>query len=176
MLVLPLGYLALFTATTVFGLIQVGWLAEDLGVAASVAVLGVTVATQVIASAVGFAVGDNTAGTAMGVLAGTWAAVAVTTLMAGRLRCDPALGVVLVCSGVALLVVTFAGRHPPVAGVVIGTSGLRFIITGIAEVLCSPGWTVGAGIAGLVLAVVSLYGAVALMGTDRGWSLPLSRS
>ena len=41
-------------------------------------------------------------------------------------------------------------------------ASLRFAVTGVAEVSGDPGWLVAAGWAGLVLAVLALYGALAL--------------
>lgn len=172
---LPLGFLALFVATTVFAVIQMGWLPSSAGMGAAVAVLGVTVGPQLLASAIGFATGDTTAGTAMGLLSGTWAAVAVTTLLTGSLAPNDTLGVLLGCCGAAMLVPALAGSAPPIASAVMMTTSLRFVVTGIAEVTGTRLWMTAAGVIGLVLAAVSFYAAVALEAASTGRGrLPLT--
>lgn len=165
---LPLGFLGLFIATTVYAVIQVGWLSKSSGATAGVAVLSVTVGAQLLACTIAFASGDTTAGTAMGLLAGTWAAVAATTVLSGSLAPSNPLGVVLLCSGTAMLVPALAGSAPPIAAIVMITTSLRFVVTGIAELSGTQVWTVAAGIIGLLLAAVSFYAAVALEAASTG--------
>lgn len=172
---LPLGFLALFTATTVYAVIQIGWLPKSSGMTAAVAVLGVTVGAQLLASAIGFATGNTTAGTAMGVLAGTWATVAVATVLTGRLAPNDALGVVLLCGAAAMLVPALAGSGPPIAAVVMVTTAVRFAVTGVAEISGAQVWMIVAGIVGLMLAAVSFYAAIALEAASTGRGrLPLA--
>ncbi len=172
---LPLGFLALFTATTVFAVIQIGWLPRSTGVTAAVAVLGVTVGAQLLASTISFATGNTTAGTAMGVLAGTWATVAVATVLTGELSRNEPLGVVLLCGAAAMLVPALAGSGPPIAAVVMVTTAVRFAVTGVAEISGAQLWMTLAGIAGLVLAAVSFYAAIALEAASTGRGrLPLT--
>lgn len=172
---LPLGFLALFTATTVYAVIQLGWLPKTSGVSAGVTVLCVAVGAQVATCVMGFASGDTTAGIAMGLLAGTWAAVAVTTVLRGSLAPNAPLGVILLCSGAAMLVPALAGSAPPIGAVVMVTTALRFGVTGIAELSGAQAWMVTAGIIGLVLAAVSFYAAIALEAANAGRArLPLA--
>lgn len=165
---LPLGFLGLFAATTVYAVIQVGWLSKSSGVTAAVAVLSLTVGAQLLACTIAFASGDTTAGTAMGLLAGTWAAVSVTTVLSGSLVPSDPLGVVLLCSGGAMLVPALAGSAPPIAAIVMATTSLRFVVTGIAELSGAQVWMIAAGIIGLLLAAVSFYAAVALEAASTG--------
>jgi len=60
-----------------------------------------TVPVQLLACVIGFLARDPVAGTGMGVLAGTWAAVAVTTLHAAPGAHLPGLGVLLVTAAAA---------------------------------------------------------------------------
>ncbi|MCV7154398.1 hypothetical protein [Mycolicibacterium pyrenivorans] len=172
---LPLGFLALFTATTTYAVVQLGWIPKDSAVPVAIGVLTVAVWAQVVAAAFGFASGNTTVGTAMGLLAGTWAAVAVTTMVAGSVQPSDPLGVLLLCSGAAMLVPALAGSGPPIASVVMVTTSVRFAVTGIAEIVGSETWMTAAGIVGLVLAVVSFYAAVAMEAVSTGRAeLPLA--
>lgn len=172
---LPLGFLALFTATTVYAFVQVGWLPEDDALPIAVGVLAVTVWAQVVSAILGFATGNTTVGTSMGVLAGTWAAVAVTTLVTGSVAPNDALGVILLCSGTAMLIPALAGSAPPIAAVVMVVTAIRFLVTGIAEIVGTRMWLTVAGIIGLVLAVISFYAALALEASSTGRArLPLT--
>ncbi len=172
---MPLGFLALFTATSLYAAVQLGWLPADNAAPVAVGVLTVTVWAQVVAAVLGFASGNTTVGTAMGLLAGTWAAVAVTTMVTGSVQPSDPLGVVLLCSGAAMLVPALAGTGPPIAAVVMVTTAVRFFVSGIAEIAGGDTWMTVAGVVGLVLAVVSFYAAVAMeaVSTGRG-RLPLA--
>jgi succinate-acetate transporter protein len=173
---LPLGFLALFIATTVYAFAQLQWLPSDSGVTVAICVLAATVAAQVIASIFGFASGDATVGTGMAILAGTWAAVAISTLTAGSVAPNDPLGVVLLCAAVTLLIPAAVGSGPPIASAVMATTSLRYFGTGIAEITGSETWMTIAGLLGLALAVVSFYAAFALAAVaERGWTMPLAR-
>lgn len=111
----------------------------------------------------------------MAILSGTWSAVAVTTLVIGSTSPNDALGVILLCSGAAMLVPAIADAAPPIARLVMMTTSLRFGITAIAEITGDSGWAAAAGIMGFILAAVSFYAAFALAAsTGRGWRLPLT--
>ena len=172
---LPLGFLGLFAATTALACTQVGVLARDTGPTMSIGILAVTAGTQLIASVIGFVNGDVTAGTSMAILAGTWTAVAVSTLVTDSASPNEALGVVLLCSAAAMLVPAIADAAPPIARLVMTTTSVRFGITAIAEITAASAWTVAAGIIGFILAAVSFYAAFALAAsTGRRWRLPLT--
>jgi len=87
------------------------------------------------------------------------------------------LGMVLVASGVAMFIPAGGGREKVVAATVMALSGIRFVITGVAELSGTPAWMTAAGWTGLLLAAVSLYAALAfeLEGTDKHEVLPLWR-
>lgn len=112
---LPLGFLGLFVATLSFASLQLGWIADRQGSTIALAVLGLTVPVQLLASVFGFLARDPVAGTGMGVLAGTWAAAGLATLTSPPGANSPGLGVVLLASGAAMLVPAAGGRHKVVA-------------------------------------------------------------
>lgn len=174
---LPLGFLGLFVATLSFASLQLGWIADRQGSTIALAVLGLTVPVQLLASVFGFLARDPVAGTGMGILAGTWAAAGLATLTSPPGANSPGLGVVLLASGAAMLVPAAGGRYKVVAATVMALSALRFTVTGVAEISGTPGWLTTAGWVGVVLAAVSLYAALAfeLEGTDKRDVLPLWR-
>jgi uncharacterized protein len=174
---LPLGFLGLFVATLAFSALQLGWIPEDQGRQVALAALGLTVPVQLVASVFGFLARDPVAGTGMGVLAGTWASVALATLASPPGSTSPGLGIVLVATGLAMLVPAAAGRTKTVAATVMALSAVRFLVTGVAHLGGDAAWMTLAGWTGLLLAVVSLYAAAAfeLEGTDRRQVLPLWR-
>jgi uncharacterized protein len=175
---LPLGFLALFVATFAFSTVQLGWVAEGQGAIIALGVLIFTVPLQLVASVMGFLARDPVAATGMGILAGTWAAAALTTFRTPPGASTEGLGVILVAAACALLVPAVAGRAKGIAAAVMALSALRFAVTGVAEWSAVPVWLTAAGWVGIALAAVSLYAASAfeLEGTQQKAVLPLGRT
>lgn len=159
---LPLGFLGLFVATSAFACLQLGWLPPEQGRGVAVAALALTVPLQLLASVLGFLARDPVAGTGMGILAGTWAAVGYLTLTAPPGTSSAGLGVVLLLSAACLLVPAAAATSKLVPAAVIALSALRFAVTGIAELTASRTWYDVAGTVGLLLGLLALYAATAL--------------
>jgi uncharacterized protein len=160
---LPLGFLALALATTVFSAVQLGWVPPDQGRVAAFTALAATVPLQLTAAVVGFLARDPVAATGMGVLTGTWAVVGLTTLTSPPGTASPGLGVLLVVAGLAMLVPAAAavgGKLVPAA--VMGLAAVRFAVTGVYELTGSATWQSAAGWVGIGLAAVALYAASAL--------------
>jgi len=174
---LPLGFLGLFVATLAFSSVQLGWVSQSQGSTVALAALVLTVPVQLIASVFGFLARDPVAGTGMGILAGTWATVGLSTLTSPPGATSSGLGVVLLCVGAAMLVPAAGGREKTVAASVMTLSALRFAVTGVAEINGAASWMTLAGWTGVLLAALSLYAALAfeLEGTDRRDVLPLWR-
>ncbi len=174
---LPLGFIGLFVATSLFSSLQLGWLPTDQSHVVAVCVLALTVPVQLIACLYGFLARDPVAGTGMGLLAGTWAGAGVVTLTSSPGRTVPALGVLLLVSGAAMLVPAAAAVSKLVPAAVMATSALRFLVTGVAEVSGSQAWLTAAGWVGVGLAVLALYAALALEleGVRHRTVLPLLR-
>lgn len=158
---LPLGFLGLVIASTAMSALQLGWVAPDQGHAVALGILGFTVPLQLVSSVFGFLARDPVAGTGMGVLAGTWAAAGLVTLTAPPGTVSPALGVLLVAAGCAMLVPTVAASTKLLAAAVMGLSAVRFVVTGVAMTSGSAGWKETAGVVGVVLAALALYAALA---------------
>lgn len=175
---LPLGFLALALATTVFAAVQLGWVPPDQGRIAALTAVAATLPLQLLASVFGFLTRDPVAATGMGVLAGTWAVVGLATLTSPPGTASGGLGVLLLCSAVSMSVpAAAAATSKAVPALVMGLAALRFAVTGAYELTGSGGWKGAAGLVGLVLAAVAVYAALAmeLEGTTGRTVLPLGR-
>jgi hypothetical protein len=174
---LPLGFLALALATTVFAAVQLGWVPPAEGRAAALAALLATAPLQLLASVVGFTARDPVAATGMGVLAGTWAVVGYTTLTSPPGTASAGLGVLLLASGVAMEVSALSATAKLVPATVMGLAGVRFAVTGAYHLTGSPTWQTAAGWVGLALGGLAVYAALALEleGSHGRTVLPLGR-
>jgi uncharacterized protein len=175
---LPLGFLALVLATTVFSAVQLGWVAPDQGRVAAITAVAATVPLQFAVAVLGFLARDPVAVTGMGLLAGTWAVVGLTTLTSVPGTISPGLGVLLLASGVGMLVPAAGAVTSKVApALVMALAGCRFAVTGVYQLEGSAAWKAAAGWTGLVLAVVALYTALALQleGGGERTVLPVGR-
>jgi uncharacterized protein len=175
---LPLGFLALALATTLFSAVQLGWIPPDQGRIAGLTAVAATAPLQLLASVYGFQSRDPVAATGMGVLAGTWAVAGATTLTSPPGASSAGLGVLLLVAGPAMLVpaaAAFASKVVP--AVVMATAASRFVVTGVYELTGSTAWKTAAGWVGVVLALVALYAALALEleGARERTVLPVGR-
>jgi len=159
---LPLGFLALALATTVFATVQLGWIPPDQGRIAGLTALVATVPLQLTAAVIGFLARDPVAATGMGVLSGTWAVVGLTTVTSAPGTASKGLGVLLIVAGISMFVPASAGAAKLVPAAVMALAGIRFLVTGAYELTGSASWKTTAGWVGLALAVLALYAAVAL--------------
>jgi succinate-acetate transporter protein len=175
---LPLGFLALALATTVFAALQLGWVPPEQGRVAALTAIAATVPLQLVSSIMGFLARDPVAATGMGVLTGTWAVVGLTTYTSPPGSTSAGLGVLLVTAGISMFVPAVSGLAKLVPASVMALAGVRFIVTGIYQLQAAPTWKSAAGWVGLALAVLALYAALALEleGSHRRTVLPVGRS
>jgi len=160
---LPLGFSALAGATLLVAGLQLGWLAPSEGSSVALILIAFVVPAQLTASVLGFLARDVVAGTGMGVLAGTWLSVGLVTLDSPPGSTSDALGLLLLLAATAMLVpaiTSAAGKL--VATAVLGTTALRFAVTGIFELTGSSSWEVVAGIVGIALCAIAIYAALAM--------------
>ncbi|WP_311769418.1 hypothetical protein [Humibacillus xanthopallidus] len=142
-------------------MLQLQVLAPSDGRVVALGILGLTVPLQLIACVLGFLARDPVAGTGMGILAGTWAGVALALLSSPPGTRSLGLGVLLLCSAVAMLVPTAAASSKLAGMVVMGLSAARFALTGLAQLTGAPAWFTVAGWTGVVLGAVAAYAALA---------------
>jgi uncharacterized protein len=175
---LPLGFLALVLATTVFSAVQLGWVAPDPGRVAAITAVAATVPLQFAVAVLGFLARDPVAVTGMGLLSGTWAVVGLVTLTSVPGTVSPGLGVLLLAAGVGMLVPAAGAVSSKIApALVMALAGCRFAVTGVYQLDGGATWKAAAGWTGLVLAVVALYTALAfqLEGGGERTVLPVGR-
>lgn len=160
---LPLGFLALAMATTVFAAVQLEWVDPAEGRVAALTALTVTFPLQFLACVIGFLARDAVAATGMGLLAGTWAAVGAVTWTADPGARSDGLGIVLIAAGVGMVIPAAAAAGSKlVAAAVMAVAGTRFVVTGIYESTGNVHWQNAAGWTGIALAAVAFYAAAAL--------------
>jgi uncharacterized protein len=174
---LPLGFLALVLATTMFSAVQLGWIPPTEGRVAGLTALLATVPLQLLAAVMGFRARDPVAATGMGVLTGTWAVVGLTTITSPPGAVSKGLGVFLLVAGVCMLVPAVSAGAKLVPGAVMALAGVRFAVTGGYHLTAAVDWKAAAGWTGLALAVLALYAALALEleGASGRTVLPLGR-
>lgn len=158
---LPLSFLGLALASATFAAVELGWVPPGQERVAALVALLVALPLQGLASVLGLIARDPVAGTGAGLLAATWGTIGVVTLVTPPGRREPALGVLLVAAAAAAAVPVVAGSSNPLAATVMGLSGARFGLTGISQLASAPVWQTVAGVAGVVLALVAGYAALA---------------
>ncbi len=175
---LPLGFIALGTATISLSGMQLGWLpAADWKQVALVLVL-FTAPLQALSSIFGFLARDSVGGTGLGTLAGAWLVTGAVTATSPAGSTSKALGLFLLVVAAALIVPTVAASLGKVlAALVMGGVAVRFSITGIYELTGQSGWEHVAGWWGVALGAIALYAALAfeIEDTLRRTLLPVGR-
>ncbi|WP_217914537.1 GPR1/FUN34/YaaH family transporter [Miltoncostaea marina] len=174
---LPLGFLALAGGTLMMSGLELGWIGASEREQVGVILLAFVVPLQLVSSVLGFAARDVVAGTAMGVLAGTWLSSSLVLLTTAAGARSDALGTILALAAVALLVPALAAAGTKVVpAAVVATSSARFAVTG-ADELGAEAMRRPAGVVGLALCALAVYAALALALEDaRGRTvLPVGR-
>ncbi len=180
---LPMGFLALVVATTVYSSIQLGWISPVGGLVAGRVVLVLCVPVFLISCIFGFLSRDPVAGTGMGMLALGWGSIAMATVTTHLPLPSPAESVILYALAGIMLVPVIASFGKPVAGLVMLLTATRFAVTATAGLASSyhwaaaTGWADVAGWVGIALAAVGLYAALAfeLEGVAHRAVLPVPR-
>lgn len=173
-----LGFVGLAGNTVTIAGQELGWISHADTVHAGIIVIIFAPVLQLIACVFGFLGRDAVAATGMGVLAGTWACIGAVSLTSPPGATSHALGTLLFLAGAALLVFSStAAMFKLVPAIILGLTGLRFIVTGVFEFVPGTGWKTAAGIIGLVLGFAALYGAASLEieGMRRSPLLPTLR-
>ncbi|NYH91373.1 hypothetical protein [Actinopolymorpha rutila] len=171
---LPAGFLGLAMASVLLASLELGWIPAAEGHEVAYGLLLVVVSLQFVGSVVSCLARDPVVSTALGVLAGTWAAVAVDKLTATPGATSAGLGVLLVGASVLLWAPAVVGLPDKVLpSLVLVLAGLRFLLTGIYQLTASPTWRTVTGVVGLVVCACALYCAFAALYQDaRGRGVP----
>jgi uncharacterized protein len=158
----PLGFAALAVATITFAALELGWVPPGQRPVAAVGVLAFAVPLQLLGSVLAFVARDPASGAAMALLAGSWAAVTLTTLYRPGSSTHAALGVILLAAGAVLAVTALASAVTKVvAAAVLGLAACRFAVTGVYQLTAAPSWQHAAGWLGVALGIAAWYAALA---------------
>ncbi|HWC79651.1 MAG TPA: hypothetical protein VG756_06770 [Pseudonocardiaceae bacterium] len=159
---LPLGFLALFVGSLLLSAIQLHWTPVAQTHEIAIGVLCFVVPLQALGTVFGLLARDPVCATGLGVLGGTWLAAGLLLLLGAPGVPSPGLGVLLVAAAAALLVPTgTAAAGKVLAAIVIGGAAARFAISGVYQLSGSAAGQQAAGIAGVVVAGLAGYGALA---------------
>lgn len=175
---LPLGFLGLAGDTIVVAGQELGWISHADTVHAGIIMIIFAPLLQLIACVFGFLARDATAATGMGVLAVAWGSIGAVILTSRPGATSHALGTLLFLAGAAVLISAgTAAMYKLVPAIVMAFTGLRFIITGVHEFVPGAGWRIAAGVFGVALGFVAVYGAASLEieGMRRSPLLPTLR-
>jgi succinate-acetate transporter protein len=175
---LALGMAGLVGASLVVSGLELGWIASNQRGGAGLMLVAFAFPLQFAASLLAFAARDGAAGTALGILAGTWLATGLTYLSSGADATSGALGLLLLASAAALACTaagTATGKLVP--ALIFVLVALRFAGAGIHELGGGEFWQDAAGIVGLVVVALAGYTvAAAVLEDARGSTvLPLAR-
>jgi succinate-acetate transporter protein len=173
-----LGFGGLAAATFAVAGLQVGWVAPTEGKNVALAALLFAFPAQVLAGVLAFLERDGVVGTAMTELGLIWLVVGVTLRTSPPGSTSGGLGLFLIFACVTMAVSALVSTQSKlVAAAIFGTASLRFGLTAVYELTGSHGWEDAAGVVGLVLAALALYGAAGseLEEALRRTVLPLGR-
>ncbi len=175
---LPLGFAALAAGTFALSGLQLSWIPASQWRDVGLVVLTFVVPLQALSCVYGFLARDSAAGTGIAVQGGGWFSIGLMTYTGRPGQTSPALGLILIGAASALLIPMVTSAYSKLlASCVMGLTALRFYITAAYELTASAAWRQTAGIAGLVLAALALYAALAfeLEDTRRATILPTLR-
>ena len=157
---LALGFVALTVATFVVSGLQLGWVEPGEGRDVALILIGFVMPLQLLTSVFSFLARDSVAGTAMGILSGTWLAMGLVMLTSPPGSTSDALGLFLLVAGTAMLLPAAAALATRlVPALVLTTTALRFLLTGLYQLTAAGGWKAAAGLVGLLLAALAMYAA-----------------
>lgn len=175
---LPLGFIALAGGTLLVSGLQLGWLQSAEGRQVALILMAFVFPLQLLTTVLGYLARDVVAGTAMGVLAGTWLSIGLILLTSPPGAVSDPLGLLLLLSAIAMLIPAAAsatGKLVPAAVMV--TTSIRFATTGVHELTGDATWQDLSGAIGLLLCALAVYAAAAMAIEDvqRRTILPLGR-
>ena len=173
-----LGLFGLGAATLVLAGLQLGWVEQAEGKKVALILIAFPFLAQLLASIWSTLARDGVASTAMGVLALTWLATALVLLSSKPGQTSDALGLLLLFSAAAMALTALVTSLSKIAiGLIFLMAALRFLLGGIHQLTGTEAWENAAGIVGLVLCGLALYGAFAAELEDAQGEtvLPLGR-
>src|SRR3954469_425266 len=157
-----LGLFGLAAATLVVAGLPLGWVEQAEGKKVALILLAFPFLAQFLASIWSTLARDGVAATAMGVLALTWLATALVLFSSKPGQTSDALGLFLLFSAAAMALTALVASLSKVAvGLIFFTAALRFLLGGMHQLTANEHWEDAAGVVGLALCGLAIYGAFA---------------
>jgi succinate-acetate transporter protein len=163
---LPLTFVGLLIASTILSGLELGWIPKSQLHETGWALIAVPIPLQLIAAIFGFHGRSASAATGSSALAAAWLGIALDliTKPPGSPTPSYAVGMLAFAVGAALLIPALAdatgGSLLP--ALTLAAAAVRLLLTGIAGITHAGGVTEATGIAGVVVAGIALYAALAL--------------
>lgn len=156
-----LGFAALAMTTFILAGLDIGWIDQPERHTTGIIMLATGPLLFFLTSVIGFLARDAVVATGMGILCAGWSAIAISMITGAPGSVSDALGTLILMGAATLLVVVFtAMQSKAVAAVVMGTTAVRWALTGIYELSGVRGWQIAAGAVGILLAGLALYAAL----------------
>src|SRR5579884_664152 len=134
------------------------WIADTQATEVGLILLAVPFVLQLLGCVFSYLARDGAGGAALGVMAGTWAAIGLIHIVSLPGSRSGALGLLLLASTGALwLSATAMASGKPLPGLVFTAAGVRFALAGIYQLGASGFWRDAAGICGLVVLGLAAY-------------------
>jgi len=170
---LPLGFFAFGVGIVLTSLLDLTVLAPEYGHQVALLLLVFPAPLELLAAVFAMLARDPGAGTALAVFAATWTATGLGMILAPPGSTSPVTGTFDMCLTAVLVALACASAlGKPALSILLGLASVRFLCTGLDELLDSQPWAQAAGIIGLVITAFSLYGGLALLLEDsRGRTL-----
>jgi succinate-acetate transporter protein len=173
-----LGLFGLAGATLVVSGLQLGWVDKAEGTKVGLILIAFPFLAQLLASIWSTLARDGVATTGMGVLALTWLSIGAVLLASAPGDKSDALGLLLLLSALAMLLTGVVASLSKLGiAAVFVTAALRFALSGLDQLSGNELWEDAAGIVGLLLFALAIYGAFAgeLEDAQGKTVLPLGR-
>lgn len=161
-----LGFVGLAVATILVSGLELGWIGSSERTQTAVLILAFAPPIQMVACVFGFLARDAVAATALGVQSATWLAVGMSLLLSKPSSHGHSheLALLLFVSAAALFAsANTAAQTNLVPALVVGLTGLRFVLTGIYKIGAGSGaWQHAAAWSGVALCAIALYAVLSL--------------
>ncbi len=171
---MPLGFLAFCIGMVLTSLLDLAVFPVGDSHEVGVLLLAFTGPLEVLAAVFAMLARDAGAGTAFAVFGATWISTGLSIVLADPGSTSPVTAAFFLALAALLVVLAVAARPgKPALTVLLSLASVRFVLSGLYEATGSTGLDRAAGIAGAVIAVVSLYGGLALLLEDAQGRLVL---
>ena len=175
---LPLGFFAFGAGVFSTALQELGLLPPSESRIVALVVLCMCLPLELLASVIAFLARDAAGGTALGLFAASWAVAGAAMLTRPPPATSPTLGAFYAFLAVVCLLIALAAmKGKPFLGALLLLSATRFTLVSVYQWAGASGARPVAGVVGLVITLVALYGGEAFLveDTQQRTVLPLFR-